>query len=93
MASDPADARQRPMMLRPRYRLGDAPADVVARLRAGARAEGHRTWTAEWRGRACSSVWRWQDLLAGEVEGTAFWLPLCPTEDCTGIGWLYLESV
>ena len=93
MARDPANARQRQLLLRPRYPLGEAPAAVLARLRAGARAEGHRTWADRWRCRACASVWPWQDLLAGEVEGSAVWLPLCPTADCAGIGWLYLEPV
>jgi hypothetical protein len=93
MARDPADARHQPMLLRPRFRLADAPADVLAQLQAGARAEGHRTWADRWRCRACAAVWPWQDLLAGEVEGTAVWLPLCPTADCAGIGWLYFEGI
>jgi hypothetical protein len=93
MARDPADARRRPMMLRPRYRLAEAPAAVLAWLQAGARAEGHRTWADRWRCRACAVVWPWQDVLAGEVEGSAFWLPLCPTAGCAGIGWLHFEGV
>ena len=88
----PVEARRRQVMLRPRYRLADAPAAVLERLRAGARAEGHRVWAERWRCRACGAVWPWRELMAGEVEGADVWLPLCPVEDCAGIGWLYLEA-
>ena len=91
MARDATTARQKQYTLRPRYRLGEAPADVLSRLQTAAQAHGHATWSSHWRCTACAQVSPWQELLAGEVEGTTVWVPVCPTADCAGISWLYFQ--
>ena len=79
MARDAAAARQKRYTLRPRYRLDEAPADVLQRLQAAAQAEGHTTWASHGRCTACAQVSPCQERIAGEVEGTTVWVPMCPT--------------
>ncbi len=91
VARDAAAARQKQYTLRPRERLGAAPADVLQRLQAAAQAEGHTTWPSHWHCTACAQVWPWEELIAGEVEGTTVWVPVCPTAACAGLSSLYFR--
>ena len=86
------DGRHTPMVIWPRSTVRQASAAVHARLQAAAYANGYtqlprRVWC-----RHCASVWDWDDIIIGEVEGTTMLLPLCPTADCPGIGWLQLQD-
>ena len=89
---DLAEGRQEQMAITPRYRLGEAPTAVVQQLQAAARAHGHAAWATRWQCTQCERVSRWHDLVAGQVEHTDVWLPMCPTATCRGIGWLAFHA-
>jgi hypothetical protein len=86
------DGRHTRMVIWPRSTVRQASAALHARLRVAAQANGYaqlprRVWCPH-----CASFWDWDDIIVGEVEGTSMYLPLCPTADCPGIGWLHLQD-
>lgn len=86
------DGRHQRSVIQPLASVRDAPAEVLDRVRAAALAEGFpaapdRIWCPH-----CAFIWDWPDLIVGQVPGTAVYLPLCPTADYPGIGWLHLRD-
>jgi hypothetical protein len=87
-----AVGRSAPVQLTPLYRISDAPPEALVFLNNAALALGHGAVFLRWWCPACQRVFAWTDMIAGQVQGSQMWLPICPTDGCRGIDWLNLRD-
>ncbi len=86
------DGRHTRVVIWPRSTVRQASTAVQAHLQVAAQAHGYAQLPRRVRCPHGASVWEWDDIIVGEVEGTSMYLPLCPTADCPGIGWLHFQD-